>query len=188
MSGAEFERNRSNGDRLIPRVSQETRFRLLREFSEVPGSDGHLIATYLERIRRVNPIVVEYIARVVEQMPEGVKPTCVAMAGVLVYRLLELEFEQRGKKMPIVQREIGDSLKVDILQEEEYFLKLANLLRTENDELLEVLSTFSLDVVHTSIEREQVSPLIIATGLGVYALIEAQEEVNRLNSLWSSQE
>jgi hypothetical protein len=197
MSGAEFERkdrgkdereDRSNGDELIPRVSQETRFKLQSELSEAPGSDDHLVATYLERINGVNPVVVEYIAGVARQMPEGLDPTCVAMAGVLVYRLLELEFEQRGKKMPIVQREIADSLIMDIAQEERYFHKLATSLVTENYELLEVLSTFTFSsIVNSSSEREQVSPLVmplvIASGLGVYALIKAQAEVDRLSRL-----
>jgi hypothetical protein len=183
MSGAEFDRrDRSNGDELIPSVSRETRFKLQRELSEFPGNDYDLAATYLERINRVNPIVAEYIARVTGQTPEWLNSTCVAMAGVLVYRLLELEFEQRGKEMPIVQREIADSLIVDIAQEERYFQKLANSLVTENYELLEVLSNFWLNV-NSSDERKQVSPLVIASGLGVYALIKAQEEVNRLSGL-----
>jgi len=187
MSGAEFERrDRSNGDELIPHVSQETRLKLQRELSEVPGSDDHLVATYLEKINGVNPVVVEYIAGVARQMPEGLDPTCVAMAGVLVYRLLELEFEQRGKEMPIVQREIADSLIMDIAQEERYFHKLANSLVAENYELLEVLSTFS-SIVNSSSEREQVLPLVIplviASGLGVYALIKAQREVDILSGL-----
>ena len=190
MSGAGFERrdrgNRSNGDELIPRVSQETRFKLQRELSEFPGNDYDLAATYLERINRVNPIVAEYIAGLAQQVPEGPYSDCVAMAGVLVYRLLELEFEQRGKEMPIVQREIADSLIMDIAQEERNFHKLANSLVAENYELLEVLSTFS-SIVNSSSERERVSPLVIplviASALGVYALIKAQREVHILSGL-----
>jgi len=189
MSGAEFERrDRSNGDELIPRVSQETIAIVLREFRfevEVTGSVNHLVASYLEEIRAVNPIVVEYIEEVAGQSPEGLNSACVSMAGVLVYRLLELEFEQRGKEMPIVRREIADSLIVDIAQEERYFHKLANSLVTENYELLGVLSTFWLRV-NSSSERKQVSPLVLASGLGVYALIKAQREVDKLSSLWSS--
>jgi hypothetical protein len=181
MSGVEFERNRSNGDELIPRVSQETRDKFQREISEFQGSGDHLAATYLERISRVNPIVVEYIAGVAERSPEGLDPLYVAAAGVFVYRLLELEFEQRGKEMPIVQREIADSLKVDIAHEERYFLKLANSLVTENYELLDCLSSITFwGILHFS---EQVAPLVIESGLGVYALIKTQREVDILSGL-----
>jgi hypothetical protein len=181
MSGAEFERtDGSNGDELIPRVSRETRFKLLMEFlPAVKGNVDHRAATYLERIRGVNPIVVEYIAGLAGKTPEGLNlthvSTCVVLAGVLVYRLLELEFEQRGKEMPIVRMESVDSLIVDMEQEEGYFHKLANSLVTENFELLEALSTFWLNV-HTSNEREQF--LVGASGLGVYALIKAQAKAD----------
>jgi len=200
MSGAEFERrerreDKSNGDELIPRVSQETRERILMELSEVQGTDDHLVATYLERIRRVNPIVAGYIAWVAKKIPAGPNSNhnsnYVTMAGVLVYRLLELEFEQRGREMPIVEMETADSLIVDLLHEERYFqryfLKLAKSLRTENYELLEALSTFWLSVKGSD-EKEQVSLslLMLVSGLGVYALIKAQAGVNKLSSLWSS--
>jgi hypothetical protein len=196
MSGAEFDRrDRSNDDELIPRVSKETGERILMELSEVQGTDDHLVATYLERIRKVNPIVAEYIAWVAKQIPAGPNSNhnsnYVTIAGVLVYRLLEHEFEQRGKEMPIVEMETADSLIVDLLQEERYFeryfLKLAESLRTENYELLEALSTFWLSVKGSD-EKEQVSLslLMVVSGLGVYALIKAQAGVNKLSSLWSS--
>jgi hypothetical protein len=180
MSGAEFERrdrrDRSNGDELIPRVSRKTWARLRREILKVPGSDDHLVATYLEEIGTVNPLVVEYIKGVAERSPEGRDSACVAMAGVLVYKLLELEFEQRGKKMPIVQRKILDSLKVDPDQEESYFLELANSLFRENYELLRAFYTFWLNV-------DISNKLIQVSALGVYALIKAQAEVNILSGL-----
>jgi hypothetical protein len=185
MSGAEFgRRDRSDGDRLIPRVSRETRFKFqdeIDEFHKSRGNDYHLAATYLERINKVNPIVAEYIAGLAGKTPEGLNlthvSTCVVLAGVCTYRLLELEFEQRGKKMPIVEKEIADSLQVDIAQEERYFLKLAKSLKDENAELLLALSAMIfMWIVRFSREKEQVSPLVIESGLGVYALIKAQAE------------
>jgi hypothetical protein len=198
LSGAEFERrnNRSKGYELIPCVSRETRIKLqdeIDQFHKFRGNDYDLAATYLERIREVNPIVAEYIEGLARKTREGPNlthvSTCVVLAGVLVYRLLELEFEQRGKKMPIVEKEIADSLQVDIAQEESYFRKLADSVEYENVELIWALSILIFRwIVTYSSESEQVSPLVIESGLGVYALIKAQAEVNRLNSLWSSQE
>ena len=180
MSGVEFERkdrrkdereDRSNDDELIPPVSRKTWASLRREILKVPGSDDHLVATYLEEIGTVNPLVVEYIKGVAERSPEGRDSACVAMAGVLVYKLLELEFAQRGKKMPIVERKILDSFKVDPDQEESYFLELANSLFRENYELLRAFYTFWLNV-------DISNKLIPVSALGVYYLIEAQAKAD----------
>jgi hypothetical protein len=185
MSGEEFKkRDRSDSDGSIPRVSRETRFKFqdeIDEFLKFRGNRYDLAATYLERIREVNPIVAEYIAGLAGKTPEGLNlthvSTCVVLAGVFTYRLLELEFEQRGKKMPMVEKEIADSLQVNIAQEKRYFLKLANSLKDENAELLLALSALIfMWIVYFSSEREQVSPLAIESGLGVYALIKAQLE------------
>jgi hypothetical protein len=185
MSGAEFERrDRSNGDELIPRVSQETRERILMELSKVSGRDDHLVASYLEEIRTDNPIVAEYIAWVAKQIPKGPDSNhdsnYVIMAGILVYRLLEHEFKQRGKEMPIVRREIADSLKVDPDQEERYIQERANSLVTENYELHLALYTFWLNV-NTSkkgVPSKQVLLLVLRSGLEVYELIKAQAEAD----------
>jgi hypothetical protein len=187
MSGAEFERrdrrDRRNGDELIPRVSRKTIDIVRSEFlPPVTVSVDHLVASYLERIRAVNPIVVEYIEEVAGRSPEGLDPIYVARAGILVYRPLELEFKQRGNKMPIVQREIADSLIVDIAQEEGYFQKLANSLKKENVELFNVLALYPFWLGWASNDKvtfEQVAPLAIESGLGVYALIKAQAKADR---------
>jgi hypothetical protein len=193
MSGAEFERrdrredereDRSNGDELIPRISSETVSTVLWEFRPVvTGNVDHLAATstYLERIRRVNPIVVEYIEEVAGRSPKGLDPRYVALAGVFVYRLLELEFARRGKEMPIVQRDIADSLIVDIAPEERYFQELAKPLVTENFELLEVLLSSPI-WTRPSIRKvpaKQQIRLLFESALGVYALIEAQATADR---------
>jgi len=191
MSGAEFERrdrreNRSDGDGSIPRVSHESMWRLLREFSEVQGSVDHLVGTYLGRISTVNPIVVEYILGVAVRMPKGLSAAPVAMAGILVYRVLELEFEQLGKKMPIVQREIADRLKTDPDQKKRYFLESGISLVTENHVLLEYLASFPLTLIglfKEEVPRNQVASLVLESCLGVYALIKAQAEVDSLSGL-----
>jgi hypothetical protein len=200
MSGVEFERrdrredereDRSNGDELIPRVSQETIVIFMREFlpevaAAVEGNVDHFPATYLERIRAVNPIVAEYIAGLAQQVPEGTYSNYVTMAGVLVYRLLEHEFAQRGKEMPIVKRQILDSLKVDIAQEEGYFQKLANSLVTENDELRRVLALYLVPLgwlPNGELPLNQAVSSVLESGLGVYALIKAQAKADRSSGL-----
>jgi hypothetical protein len=178
MSGVEFERNRSNGDELIPRVSYETMEEFLTEFLEPPPDYDHVPATYseeLEKIGTVNPIVVEYIKGVAGRSPEWLHPRYVFRAGVFVYRLLELELAQRGREMPIVQREIADSLKVDPNQEERYIRELADSVAPENIEVLLALDNLSNNVDISNI-MEQVWLLVHASGLGVYALIKAQLE------------
>jgi len=197
MSGVEFERrDRSNDDELIPRVSQETILIFMREFlpevaAAVEGNVDHFPATYLERIRAVNPIVAEYIAGLAQQVPEGADSNYVTMAGVLVYRLLEHEFERRGEKMPIVKRQILDSLKVDIAQEEGYFQKLANSLVTENYELRRVLALYLVPLgwfPSGELPLNQAVSSVLESGLGVYELIKAQAKADRSSSLLSSQE
>jgi len=197
MSGAEFERrdrreDRSNGDELIPRVSRETIDIAAREyFAEFPGSDYLCAVTLLERIRGVNPIVAEYIERLAQQIPETRYSYLVVREGVLVYRVLELEFAQRGKEMPIVRREIAGRLKVNIAQEERYFEHLAISLVTENYELLQslALSTFwSTLLPSREVPPGQIARLALESALGVYALIKDQAELDRFSSLWSSQE
>ena len=184
MSGAEFQnrRDRDNGEGLIPRVSQQARVNLQREFFEFRGSDTDLVTAYLNRIGEVNPLVVEYIASLTNNAPDPNSANAVAMAGIIVYRLLELEFAQRGKDMPIVQREVAISLGEDIAREEGYFQRLANSLLGENYEILDTLSNFWLTVASDAPNRE-FDHLVIASGLGVYALIKTQAEIDRLSSL-----
>jgi hypothetical protein len=196
MSGVEFERrdrrDRSNGDELIPRVSRETIDIARREYySEVPGGDHHRAATFLERIRGVNPIVAEYIERLAQQIPEERYSYWVVQEGVLVYRVLELEFAQRGKEMPIVRREIAGRLKVNIAQEERHFETLAISLVRENYELLQslALSAFWATLLPSrEVPLGQIARLVLESALGVYALIKDQAELDRFSSLWSSQE
>jgi len=191
MSGAEFEKRDKRGRikryKLIPCVSRKTIDIVRSEFlPPVTVSVDHLVSRHLERIRAVDPIVVEYIDEVAGRSPEGLDPIYVARAGILVYRLLELEFERRGKKMPIVGKEIADSLRVDILQEEGYFDKLANSLRKENFELFNVLALYPYWLGWASNDKdtfEQVALLVLEIGLGVYELIKAQAKVDRLSGL-----
>jgi len=188
MSGAEFERrdrrDRSNGDELIPRVSEETIVIFMMEFlpevaAAVEGNVDHFPATCLERIRAVNPIIVEYIEELAGRSPELLYSNYVTMAGVLVYRLLEHEFERRGEKMPIVKRQILDSLKMDIGQEEGYFQNLANSLVTENYELRRALALYLVPLgwlPNGELPLNQAVSSVLESGLGVYALIKAQLE------------
>jgi hypothetical protein len=189
MSGAEFERrdrrDRSNGDELIPRVSRETIDIVKMEFLNAEHGSGDLVETYLERISRVNPEVAGYIAGLAQQIPEGLDSYWVVQEGVLVYRVLELEFAQRGKEMPIVQREIADSLKMDPDQKERYFSELASSLVTENYELRQELafSQFLLTWLPSKeVPINQVARLVLESALGVYGLIKAQAEEDRLSS------
>jgi len=189
MSGAEFQnrRDRDNGEGLIPRVSQETRLKLRREFFEFEGSDTDLVTTCLNRIGKVNPKVAEYIAKLANDAPDPKTKNAVAMAGISVYRLLELEFAQRGKDMPIVQREVANRLGEDMAREEEYFQRLINSLFDENDEILDVvdfyLRTVTPDDRNIRFSDLEIGGLVIASGLGVYALIKTQAEIDRLSSL-----
>jgi len=187
MSGAEFERrDRSNGDELIPRVSRETIDIVNMEFLNAEHGSGDLVETYLERISRVNPEVAGYIAGLAQQIPEELYSSWVVHEGVLVYRVLELEFAQRGKEMPIVQREIADSLKMDPDQKERYFSELASSLVTENYELRQELafSQFLLTWLPSKeVPTNQVARLARESALGVYALIQAQAKADRLSGL-----
>jgi hypothetical protein len=151
------------------------------EFLSAKYDSGDLVETYLERISRVNPEVAGYIAGLAQQIPERKYSDYVAMEGISVYRLLELEFARRGKEMPVVQREIADSLKMDPDQKERYFSELASSLVTENYELRQELafSQFLLTWLPSKeVPINQVARLALESALGVYALIQAQAKAD----------